>query len=466
MMSNLVGLCELARATGDRTLLEPVLLAWADIVANRLYLTGSATAGEYFTADHFLPNGPYGLCICEICVTVTWIQLNHQLLRLTGEAKFGDELERTFYNHLATAQHPRGDKWCKYATLEGTKRYTNSIDCCNSSGPRGFALAPQTAYLRGKDALLVSTFETSRATLELGGQVVTIEQQSEFPRAGESVLTLRMSGPARFAIKIRVPAWAAPLTAGSATVKDGWAELPMQEWKDGDQINVKFNLAERVVAGEYGNAGCTAMTRGPFVLARDMKTGAMVPFADAGADGAAYRVWLRKAAAGSDSLLVDGVESRSRPGNLSGSIIDGDFGSCVVTSGDKRRGNEHWFVVTLDAPVPIRRVVFAHGRSFHDGGWFVGKPKVQVQRDKGSAWETVGELGDYPATTATDSKKLEPGQPFSLCLASPVNAVAVRVLGMPASGDNPNQANSSCAELQAFSKLKNKPMKGKYYGHR
>jgi hypothetical protein len=215
---------------------------------------------------------------------------------------------------------------------------------------------------------------------------------------------------------------------------------------------VKFNLAERVVAGEFGNAGRTARVRGPFVLARDMKTGAMLPFADAGAEGETYGVWQRKAATTSDSLLADGVEGRSRPSNLSGSTIDGDFGSCVVTSGDKRRGNEHWFVVTLDAPVPIRRVVFAHGRSFHDGGWFVGKPKVQVQRDKGSAWETVGELGDYPATTATDSKKLEPGQPFSLCLASPVNAVAVRVLGMPASGDNPNQANSSCAELQAFSK--------------
>ena len=291
MMSNLVGLCELVRATGDRTLLEPVLIAWADIVANRLYITGSATAAEYFTADHFLPNGPYGLCICEICVTVTWIQLNLQLLRLTGEAKFGDELERTFYNHLAAAQHPNGDKWCKYAPLEGTKRYINSIDCCNSSGPRGFALAPQTSYLCGKDTLLVNTFETSRATMELGGQSVVIEQHSEFPRAGASMLTLRMSGPARFAIKIRVPAWAAPLTAGSATVKNGWAELPVREWKDGDRIVVKFKLAERVVAGEYGNTGCTAMTHGPFVLARDMKTGAMVPFADAGADGGAYCIW-------------------------------------------------------------------------------------------------------------------------------------------------------------------------------
>ncbi len=56
MLSNLVGLCELARATGDRSLLQPVRNAWNDIVENRLYITGSASAGEHFQGDHVLPN--------------------------------------------------------------------------------------------------------------------------------------------------------------------------------------------------------------------------------------------------------------------------------------------------------------------------------------------------------------------------------------------------------------------------
>jgi len=291
MLSNLVGLCELARATGDRSLLEPVLNAWSDIKTNRLYLTGSASSQECFQADHELPNEP-GSHICETCVTVTWIQLNLQLLRLTGEAKFGDELERSLYNHLAAAQNPRGDDWCYYTALEGTKNYDKFITCCHSSGPRGFALAPQTAYLRGKDTLLVNTFETSRATVELGGRTVTIEQQSEFPQAGSSVLTLKMSKPARFAIKIRVPAWSAPLTAGSATGNSGWLELPKQKWKDGDRIALKFNLFQQIHMGDHGNTGHTATTRGPFVLARDMRTGALVPFADAGTDGGTYQVWV------------------------------------------------------------------------------------------------------------------------------------------------------------------------------
>ena len=188
--------------------------------------------------------------LCETCVTVTWIQLNLQLLRLTGESRFGDELERTFYNHLAAAQHPNGSDWCYFTALEGRKPYDKGINCCHSSGPRGMALAPQAAYLRGhaagRDALLVSTLESSHATLELGGQAVTVQQQSGFPRSGESVLTLRLAQPATFALRVRVPAWASPLViqaaGASVTSQGGWATVPAREWKDGERIVLKFTL--------------------------------------------------------------------------------------------------------------------------------------------------------------------------------------------------------------------------------
>lgn len=104
-------------------------------------------------------------------------------------------------------------------------------------------------------------------------------------------------------------------------------------------------------------------------------------------------------------------------------------------------------------PASIRRVVFAHGKSFHDGGWFdasAGKPRIEVQREKDGPWTSVGTLDGYPATTATDSKGLREGQLFTLRLPEAVRAVAVRVVGKPAGGDNPRQAFASCAELQAF----------------
>ena len=348
MLSNLVGLCELYRATGDAQFLDAVRNAWQDIVANRLYITGSASSFEHFHGDHELPNGPESN-ICETCVTVTWMQLNWQLLRLTGEAKYGDEFERSLYNHLAAAQRPNGEDWCYYTPLEGRKQYDKGITCCHSSGPRGMALAPQAAYFRGHDRdgdwVFVNTLETSRGTLDLGGQQVVIEQESEFPRGGQAGITVRVAGTASFGIKIRLPAWALPaeITVDGKRIKAdsaGWASLPVRSWKNGDQVSIDFHLGPRLIVGDNGNAGRTALAWGPFVLAYDqdrnggipaddaltfvdaqpplspkpgreltfdlnVSTGkgapvavrVFVPFADAGSGGGQYRVWLRDATA-------------------------------------------------------------------------------------------------------------------------------------------------------------------------
>ena len=72
MLSNLVGVCELARASGDRELLIVVKNAWEDIVTNRLYITGTASNFEHFRGDHDLPNTA-DKNIGETCVTTTWI---------------------------------------------------------------------------------------------------------------------------------------------------------------------------------------------------------------------------------------------------------------------------------------------------------------------------------------------------------------------------------------------------------
>ncbi|MGO8903508.1 MAG: hypothetical protein ACLQU5_34980, partial [Isosphaeraceae bacterium] len=307
-----------------------------------------------------------------------------------------------------------------------------------------------------------------------------------------------------FGILVRNAPWAAPLKLElnkqplEAQTQEGWAVVPAREWKDGDQVNVSFGLGRTLTLSGHTNAGRAALAWGPFVLAYDQARNpglpaaaaiglvhesteltvqpgpnlafrgpvvgrkgdrpvqaVFVPFADAGSTGGNYRVWLRApgVAAGTASVLADGRESRSRQGNQNGSIIDGDPASFVVTF-NGAVAQEDWYAVTLPAPARIARVVFKHGQNFHDGGWFdtrKGKPKVQVQRTAGGPWETVGDLGGYPATTATDDRNIEDGQAFECRLRGSVAAVAVRVLGQPSSGDDANQRFSSCGELEAFS---------------
>lgn len=509
MLSNLVGLCELARATGERRYLEAPLAAWQDITAHHLYLTGSASSHEHFHADYELPN-QQSANVGETCVTVTWIQLNAHLLRLTGEARYGDELERSYYNHLAAAQRPDGTQWCYYTSLEGTKPYGGVTNCCLSSGPRGMALAPQLAYLRYRqgadDGIAVNLFDTSRVQVTLGGQAVTLQQESAFPRSGSSTLTLHTPTPAYFGLRFRSPAWARNFTlrvegdnSGTLGLPGNWATLPARRWKDGDRVTATWGMPARLVPGQHGNEGRAALTWGPLVLAYDEKrnpglpppralalveagtppfalkaeglglvfetrvrsaaepaprAALFVPFAEAGSDGGRYQVWLRAPGAPlpPDTLFAFARESRSRRGNATGSICDDDPGTLVVTF-NSERAEEDWFAVQRDAAVTVRRIVFAHGRTYHDGGWFdtsAGKPRVEIQREKGGPWEKAGVLEEYPATTATDARGLKDGQLFTVRLSQGVAAWGIRVAGKPASGDNPKQSFSSCAELQAF----------------
>jgi hypothetical protein len=180
----------------------------------------------------------------------------------------------------------------------------------------------------------------------------------------------------------------------------------------------------------------------------------LIPFADAGGTGTRYKVWLPLPSnLYSGDLLLEGQESRSRRGNLGGSIVDEDFQTAVTTWNGKA-AEEDWFAVQLDEPITVKRVLFAHGKTFHDGGWFdatAGKPRVQVKRTKDGAWETVAELKDYPATTAKNPAEMDGGESVNCTLAEPLKVWGIRVAGKPACGDNPQQAFSSCAELQAFS---------------
>jgi DUF1680 family protein len=484
MLSNLVGLCELARATNAPELLAPAQRAFDDIVQNELLPTGSMSSHEHFTGGGRLPAAA-GAELAETCVTVTWLQLCRQLFEATGEAKYGRELERTICNHLLAAQRPDGAAWCYFTPLLGRKPYEQTMTCCSSSGPRGVAMIPRCAALIDADGRFVLNLPFAmHGDLLLGSQKIGFDVESDLPRAGGVRIRFLNRKPAPFAVRLRLSEWAVPATVrvGAETrpiVQPGYFDLPSRLWQPDEEIELQLHCAASTLrdpndpsrlllqwgpcvlalAADVPGGLAGAVPDGParlvegaglaveqgFATARGPQKARFVPFADVGGTNA-YRVWL-PAPAG----LPAAAESRSRSGNVDGSIIDGDGDTLVVTF-DGKPAAEDWFAIAFATPQRVQRITFAHGQSFHDGGWFDcarGRPRVQVRAAAGAPWQTVGELADYPATTATDSKGLRPGQRFTLHLAAPVTACEVRVVGEPACGDNARQAFSSCGELTA-----------------
>ena len=266
MLSCLVGLCELYRATGEVRYLNPVLNAWLDILNTQLLITGSGSSAEHWTdARQFLSS--VNDKVAETCVTVTWIQLNQQLLRLTGNAKYADELEKTFYNHLAAAQRPDGAAWCYFTALDGRKPYQTEQNCCTSSGPRAWALLPTFAYQTTDDGVVVNFFGPSVATLKLKNcKQVTIRQETNYPIEGRVTISVTVPEPLKFALYVRVPAWS---QLNGIKAKPGEYWLLRQTWSKTQTITLDFALPVRVAIGSGANSGRVALIRGPEVLALD-----------------------------------------------------------------------------------------------------------------------------------------------------------------------------------------------------
>ena len=192
MLSCLNGALEYYRTVGDRDCLQACLNAWQDIVDHRLYLTGTASYREFFHDDFDLPNVNN---VGETCVTVTWLQFNAQLLRLTGEARFAEQLEKVVLNQLFGAQCPDGTAWGYYVQMQGKKPYSSTLDghCCLSSGPRGVVahphLRPEHRRRRRRGQPLRREHRQPRAPRRHGGQ--------PWPRKPNTPATARSASPCR-----------------------------------------------------------------------------------------------------------------------------------------------------------------------------------------------------------------------------------------------------------------------------
>lgn len=185
--------------------------------------------------------------------TVTWTQLTWELLRLTGDPHYADQLEHTVYNALLAAQDPMNGNICYFTPLNGKKNPTPGINCCVSSEPRGISMIPQLTWGTREGGAAVLLYVPGHVTLQTGAEEVSIETRTNYPAGGSIALTVRPLRTARFPLYLRVPAWTTSYTATVAGHKfngtPGQFLTIDREWEAGDQVDVDLDLTVRVVPG-------------------------------------------------------------------------------------------------------------------------------------------------------------------------------------------------------------------------
>jgi DUF1680 family protein len=300
LLWNLLGLAKLHRATGEAAYLRAVVNLWRNIRDHHLTLGGGPWGGvAHRSREVFNPStvfSPYGYV--ETCSTFAWIQLNRELLTITGDAAYAEEIERSAYNDLLGAQAPNGEDWCYYSFPNGRRVHTTYWRCCKSSGAIALEELPAVAYATGAEGVTINLLGASEATLQVrDAGIVRLDQRTEYPFDGEVAVHVTPERTATFKIHVRIPQWAVDASvqvngAGIGAEVAAGAYLPIQrEWRKGDVLALSLPMRPQVhlrthsstqesrapddepIRQEVMHLDYLAVTRGPLVYATGLIDG-------------------------------------------------------------------------------------------------------------------------------------------------------------------------------------------------
>jgi uncharacterized protein len=271
----LLGIAALYNATGKEAYREVVLASVDRLADEWIFLTGGMSSLERYVPRRYYHHRNQ----IEVCPQHTWILLLAQALAWTGNPRYVEEIERDLFNHFLAAQLSDGSNWSYFTPLNGQAREPSSPNCCNAAGHRIAGRMPTYLYGARDGAPAVLMYTESDVTLSLSELPdVRLRQETAFPAEGDVVLRVDPEAPARFALHLRIPTYAAgaavevngeqvDVVAGSFAVID-------QEWQPGDVVRLSLPL--KVTA--QANEDVVALTRGPLVYAyfQDAQAEAMV----------------------------------------------------------------------------------------------------------------------------------------------------------------------------------------------
>jgi len=251
---NLVGLAKLHRATGNAAHRRALDLQWQAIRDHHLSLGGGPFGGiGHRSREVFNPAGVFDPeAYIETCSVLAWIQLNRELLAITGDARHAEEIERSAYNDLLGAQAPNGEDWVYYSYANGRRIHTNYWRCCKSSGAMALEELAAVAWTTDARGVAANLLGPGEAQLELpGGGQARLRQRTGYPFQGSVRIEVDTGAPVRFRLRLRVPAWAQGATlavAGGAPVPvtaGAYADVE-RDWQPGDALVLELPMHPRL----------------------------------------------------------------------------------------------------------------------------------------------------------------------------------------------------------------------------
>lgn len=234
----------------------------------------------------------------ETCVTVTWMKLCFQLLCLTGQSTYADEIERSAYNALFGAVNTEGvaarssmseiryalpfDSYSplragiRGAEVGGFMKMENgkAYGCCAAIAAAGLGVFQNGSVLTSRRGLALCFYQNGTVDTRLwDGTAVTLAIETSYPADGKIVLKVFPEKESAFSLLLRVPAFSQKTTVsvnGEALFPcaSGFLEIS-RLWKKGDTVTLTLDVSLRV----QQQNGYVCFLHGPLVLAADARCG-------------------------------------------------------------------------------------------------------------------------------------------------------------------------------------------------
>jgi uncharacterized protein len=274
----LSGATDLAAETRDPALLKMINRVWRNTTERNMYLTGGigpSAHNEGFTVDYDLPNSS---AYQETCATIALAQWNHRLALLHGDSKYADVMERALYNGVLAGVSQDGSRFFYVNPLESQGTHHRSpwfgCACCPPNVARTLASLGGYAYAVSRDALWVNLYIQGSVKAMVDDVPVLLTVTTEYPWDGKVTLKATLAKPAKFDLRLRVPAWCSGATVAINKTKTtkpllerGYLVLD-RTWRKGDVVELNLPMpVERVEANPNVKAdqGLVALQRGPLV---------------------------------------------------------------------------------------------------------------------------------------------------------------------------------------------------------
>jgi DUF1680 family protein len=281
--------------SGDERYLRAMRNAYDFMQDTQCFATGG-----YGPAERILPaDGALGEALeqrvdsCEVpCCSWAAVKLAKYLIRFTGEARYGDWIERLLYNAIGAAlpivANGKHFYYASYHLGAAMKTYSrNNFTCCSGTYFQNVAEYRDLIYFTDRDGLYVNLYLPSEFAWEEGRVTLT----TRYPEA--DAISIRFAptpGKRRrsLAFHFRVPGWSQGMTialngvAQKIPVEPGkWAVL-RRAWGPDDEVRLTIPLRFRRQAVDRQHPDRVALLRGPVVYAQEVvhKAMSVIPASD------------------------------------------------------------------------------------------------------------------------------------------------------------------------------------------